>query len=89
MQALDTDEEVNPLGKKEIRDLDVSEEEGEDVKGGSVAEPGPMPPQKNPGKPALSTSPAVPPGVVVPKSGKYAAKDPATSKGPAGRMPPS
>ena len=40
------------MSEKEIRDLDVSEEEGEDVKGGTK---GPMPPAHNPGKPSIKS----------------------------------
>ena len=83
------------MSEKEIRDLDVSEEEGEDVKGGRVAEPGPMPPSKNPGVKDPISPVAVAPGVAAPKSGlsspkagKTAPRDPATGKMP-GRMPPS
>ena len=78
------------MSKKEIRDLDVSEKEGEDVKGGFVAQPGPMPPEKNPGaKDPLS--PVVAPGAAAPglTTPKAKAKDPAVGKSPPGRMPPS
>ena len=68
------------MSEKEIRDLDVSEEEGEDVKGGTK---GPMPPAHNPGKPAIKspgTATGRVPGTAAPKS---------PGKLPPGRLPPS
>jgi len=64
---------------KDIRDLDLSDEEGEDVKGGVK---GPMPPSHMPpGKPAVKSpgtaTGSAPPTSVIPKS----------PKGP-GRLPP-
>ena len=69
------------MSEKEIRDLDVSEEEGEDVKGGTK---GPMPPAHNPGKPAIKspgTATGVPPASSAPKA--------PARKMPPGRLPPS
>ena len=65
---------------KDIRDLDVSDEEGEDVKGGVK---GPMPSAHNPGKPT-SKSPGTATGSTA--TGTVIPKTP--PKGP-GRMPPS
>ena len=62
------------MSDKEIRDLDVSEEEGEDVKGGVK---GPMPPAKNPGKPAVESQ-ALQPEV------HHQLGDPEVPKGPGG-----
>ena len=61
----------------EPRDLDVSAEEGEDVKGGVG---GPMPPAKNPGKPALKSPTKTATGIPT-------AAAPKSTKDP-GRMPP-
>lgn len=63
--------------QKDIRDLDVSAEEGEDVKGGVG---GPMPPTKNPGKSVIKR-----PGTA---TGTPIAAAPKSPKAP-GRMPPS
>ena len=63
---------------KDIRDLELSDEEGEDVKGGVK---GPMPPAHNPGKPLIKspgTATGAVPGVAAPKAPKTP-----------GRMPPS
>lgn len=65
--------------QNEIRDLDVSEQEGEDVKGGVKS---PMPPEKNPGKPSDKRP--------VASGASPLAASPKTAKSPpAGRMPPS
>ena len=65
---------------EEIRDLDVSEEEGEDIKGGTK---GPMPPERPPGKPTLKS-----PGTATGVPGAAAPK-PGPGKMPPGRLPPS
>ena len=67
------------MSDKEIRDLDVSEQEGEDVKGGTK---GPMPPAHNPGKPMIKS-----PGTATGIPGTAAPKSP--GKMPPGRLPPS
>ena len=63
----------------EPRDLDVSAEEGEDVKGGVGS---PMPPTKNPGKPVVKS-----PGTAI-GAGTPVAVAPKSPKAP-GKMPPS
>jgi hypothetical protein len=71
------------VSDKEIRDLDVSEEEGEDVKGGTK---GPMPPAKNPGRPAVKSPGATAAGTPALTA---AAAPKAPAKLPPGRLPPS
>jgi len=77
-QRSTTDEEVNLVSDKDIRDLKVSDEEGEDVKGGVK---GPLPPTHNPGK-TSATDPATATGTPI-------AAAPRSRKKAPGRMPPS